>query len=348
MTDMAKKKAEEKNINYAAEVKRLKEKGPERLYLLWGEERYLLESFLKELRQICISQNEASFNHHLLKGQDLDELKLKNAVDALPFFGERTFVEVREIDINSVSDQEQLIRVLSDIPDYCTVAFVLDSEVSPKGSSKFAKFLLTSGIHLYFSNQSQDQLVRWIARRFAFYNKGIELEAAQKLIFISGDLMNALIPEIEKIASYAKGEKVTTADVLAVATHIPEADVFELTGARAARNFNEAAAVLAELLNAKDCNAILLLSLLSNQFRRILIAYYASERHMDHRFVMDACSLRYDFLARQLIQTSRGFSESQLNHAIYKCAEADYRLKTQSIDEKELLKETVFAIAAEA
>ena len=39
MTDMAKKKAEEKNINYAAEVKRLKEKGPERLYLLWGEER---------------------------------------------------------------------------------------------------------------------------------------------------------------------------------------------------------------------------------------------------------------------------------------------------------------------
>ena len=344
---MAKKGKDEKSVNYAAEVKKLKENGPERLYLLWGEEDYLLESFLKELRQVCLTEDEAAFNHHLLKGPELDKLTLKNAVDALPFFGERTLVEIREFDVNAGSDPEPLIGVLSDIPDYCTVAFVLGSEEKPKGTNKFPKFLRSNGSELHFSSQGQDQLVRWIARRFAYYKKGIELEAAQKLIFISGDLMNALIPEIEKIAAYAKGDRVTTADVMAVATHIPEADVFELTGAMAARNINEMAAVLTELLNSKDSSAILLLSLLSNQFRRILIARYASDSRLDRQFLMDACGLKYDFQVRQMLQAARGFTSEQLLHAIQKCAGADYRIKTQSVDEKELLKETVFAIASE-
>ena len=345
--NMAKKGKDEKKVNYAAEIKKLREKGPERLYLLWGEEDYLRENFLKELRQICIRDDEAAFNHHLIKGPDLDPTDLKNAVDSLPFFGERTLVEIQETDINSLSATDALIQVLSDIPDYCTVVFVLDSEMKPKGNNKFPKFLRNSGCDLYFSNQGQDQLLRWIARRFAFYKKGIELEAAQKLIFISGDLMNALIPEIEKIAAYAKNDKVTTEDVIAVATHIPEADVFELTEAMAAKQYNEAASVLAELLNAKDSNSILLLSLLSNQFRRILIAQYAVDNRLERQYLMDTCSLKYDFLARQLMQSARGFTKQQLIYAIEKCAEADYRIKTQSIDEKELLKETVFAIAAE-
>ena len=344
---MAKKGKDEKSVNYAAEVKKLKENGPERLYLLWGEEDYLLESFMKELKQICLSENETAFNHHLLKGPELDALTLKKSVDALPFFGDRTMVEIREYDVNAGSNSETLIDILSDIPEYCTVVFVLGSEEKPKGNNKFPKFLRSNGSELHFSSQGQDQLVRWIARRFAYYKKGIELEAAQKLIFISGDLMNALIPEIEKIAAYTKGDRVTTSDVMAVATHIPEADVFELTGAMAARNINEAAAVLTELLDSKDSSAILLLSLLSNQFRRILIARYVSDTRLDRQLLMDACGLKYDFQVRQLLQAARGFTFEQLLYAIQRCADADYRIKTQSIDEKEVLKETVFAIASE-
>lgn len=68
-------------------------------------------------------------------------------------------------------------------------------------------------------------LIDWLIRRFSAAGKSIELEAAQRLIFISGDLMSRLIPEIEKVAAYAKGDRVTVADVEAVANHIPEAVV---------------------------------------------------------------------------------------------------------------------------
>ena len=66
-------------------------------------------------------------------------------------------------------------------------------------------------------------------RRLDFNGKQIDLAAAQRLISVSGDLMNRLIPEIGKLAAYAKDERVTVGDVDAVAHHIPEAVVFDMT-----------------------------------------------------------------------------------------------------------------------
>ena len=48
---MAKKKEEEK-LNYNAELRRLKQQGPERLYLLWGQEDYLREQYLVQLKKL--------------------------------------------------------------------------------------------------------------------------------------------------------------------------------------------------------------------------------------------------------------------------------------------------------
>ena len=53
--------------------------------------------------------------------------------------------------------------------------------------------------------------------------------------------MNRLIPEIEKVAAYAKGDRVTVEDVEAVAHHIPEAVIFTLTDQIAQRRYDRAA-----------------------------------------------------------------------------------------------------------
>ena len=103
------------------------------------------------------------------------------------------------------------------------------SQFEPDGRIKFVKGLRSLAKELKFTPQSQGMLTDWIARRFAAAGKGIELDAAQRLIFVSGDLMSRLIPEIEKVAAYAKGDRVTISDVDAVANHIPEAVVFEMT-----------------------------------------------------------------------------------------------------------------------
>ena len=227
---MAKKnQKDESKLNYAAEVRALRERGPERLYFLWGPEDYLREQYLLTLKKLCLPEGEDSFSFHRLNGPELDPLALREAIDAVPFLTERSFVELRDVDLNRVQEPEKILDLLSDVPDSCTVAFVQNARFEPDGRIKLVKGVRAAGRDLKFTQASQGQLIDWIVRRFGALGKGVELEAIQRLIFISGDLMSRLIPEIEKVAAYAKGEKVTAADVEAVVNHIPEAVIFDMT-----------------------------------------------------------------------------------------------------------------------
>ena len=195
-------------------------------------------------------------------------------------------------------------------------------------------------------SNSEGQLIDWIIRRFAAAGKGVELDAAQRLIFISGDLMSRLIPEIEKIAAYAKGDKVTMADVEAVANHIPEAVIFDMTDCISQKKYNIALSILAELLADKNNEPIPMLAMLGLQMRKLYAARLAIDKQLGAKYVMEVCAIKQEFIANKLISSARGFTMPQLKRAVELCAEADYRMKSSSVDDRELLKETVLRIAA--
>ena len=197
---MARKKEEEK-LNYNAELRRLKQQGPESLYLLWGPEDYLREQYLQQLKAVCLPEGEDSFSYKRMDGPELDDIELQNALDAMPFMTERTFVEIRDADLNKLKEPEKYIKILSDIPDYCTVAFVQSAQYELDGRMKLIKSLKSEGRELKFTQASQGLLIDWIIRRFAAAGKGVELDAAQRLIAMSVDLMSRLIPEVEKVAA---------------------------------------------------------------------------------------------------------------------------------------------------
>ncbi len=344
---MAKKNPKEDNkLNYAAEIRALKERGPERLYFLWGPEDYLREQYLQTLKRVCLPEGEDSFSFKRLNGPELDAVLLQEAIDAMPFLTDRSFVELRDVDLNRVKEADLVLSLLQDIPDYCTVVFVQNAQFEPDGRLKLVKGLRSAGRDLKFSQASQGQLIDWVVRRFAALGKGVDLESVQRLIMISGDLMNRLIPEIEKIAAYAKGDKVTVADVEAVANHIPEAVIFDMTDYIAQKKYNAALSVLAELMADKNNEPIPILALLGMQMSRLYAARIAIERGLGARFVMEVCAVKHDFVATKLLQSARGFSLPQLKRAVELCAEADYKIKSSTLDDRALLTETVLRIAA--
>ncbi|MBR1497907.1 MAG: hypothetical protein IJ617_09795, partial [Oscillospiraceae bacterium] len=91
-------------FNYAAEVRALRERGPERLYLLYGPEEYLRERYLEALRGCCVPEGN-EFSARKLPGAGLDLQELGEAVNAMPFFTERSFVEVRDYDFSRCKDE---------------------------------------------------------------------------------------------------------------------------------------------------------------------------------------------------------------------------------------------------
>ena len=213
-------KYEKQKLYYPSLVKELKSSGPRSLYLLWGPEDYLIADFVDQVRSACIGDGEADFNVKRLDGPVVDASEMEDALNAMPFFGGRTFLELHGFDVNRCRD-EKIPKLLSDIPEWCTVVITLPDGVSPD---------------------------KWMARRFAFHGKTVDREAMDRLMFLSGDLMNQLIPEIDKICAYAGSDRVMVRDVDAVAHHIPEADAFQMTERIAEGDFDGAAHFLSELL----------------------------------------------------------------------------------------------------
>ena len=155
-----------------------------------------------------------------------------------------------------------------------------------------------------------------------------------------------LIPEIEKVAAYAKGDRITVADVEAVANHIPEAVVFDMTDYIAQKKYNTAMAVLAELISDKNNAPIAMVAMIGQQMRRLYGAKLVSAQPDGMKALMDACGIKYEFIAKKLIASARGFTLPQLVRAVELCADADYKMKSSSTDDTELLKELVLRIAA--
>ena len=110
---MAKKYGkDEEKLNYAAAVRELKQQGPARVYLLWGPEDYLREQYLVQLKKVCLPEGDDSFSYRRMDGPELDLDALRQAMDALPFMTERSFIELRDVDINKIKDAEAFLSLI--------------------------------------------------------------------------------------------------------------------------------------------------------------------------------------------------------------------------------------------
>ena len=347
---MAQKKKQDPGANYRDEVRRLRAEGPERLYVLCGEEDYLREQFLQELKKLCLPGGEDDFSYHRFDGASMELHALADAVDAVPFLTDRTLVEVRGYDTNklSESDAKRFLTITEDLPDYCTLVLVMDAAFTLDGRLKVSKALQKRGRVLRFQGQDSATLVKWVARRFAAVQKRIAVPDAEYLIMITGGLMNRMIPEIEKVGAYAKDEAVTRADIDAVVQKVPDAVVFEMTDLIAERRGDAVMQKLAELLSDKNNDPIALLAAVGNQMRRLYAAKAARAERLGSADLMALCGVRYDFIAQKLTQSARRFSMEQLEHAVQLCAETDFSMKRSGTDNAELLKELLLRLLAEA
>ena len=264
----------------------------------------------------------------------------------MPFFGERTFVELRGFDVNKCRD-ERTAALFTDIPDWCTVVVTLPTGAEPDGRLSFIKQLKAAGKAVNFTAQTGAPLNNWIVRRFEAGGKRIDRDAVDRLVFLSGDLMNRLIPEIAKICGYVSGDRVTAQDVEKLAHHIPEADAFQMTEELARRNYDGAAAKLSELL-AGDAEPVEIMGVIGWQVRQLYAAKIAEKSGRGAPFLMEILGTSSEYRARKLAETAAKFSLGALTNGVRLCAE--YAMKPResgAITDAEAVKEFLIRFAME-
>ncbi|MBO5340620.1 MAG: DNA polymerase III subunit delta [Oscillospiraceae bacterium] len=320
-----------------------------RLYVFHGEEAYLRDFYLSRMKEQLVSGGMGEFNFHRIEGKELTPQLLEQMVDALPMMSERTMVLVNDFDLFRAGerDREELIRILSQLPDYCCVVFVYDL-ISYKGDArtKLSAVLHEVGSVVEFARQEQGDLVDWVHRRFRALGKEIDTEQAQYLIFQCGDLMNALIGEIEKIGAYSKGQRITRADIDAVATPQLDAIVFQMTDAIGAGNFERAAAVLGELFQMQE-PAIRILYSLGKHMRQLYCARLTLENRGTAGDLAKQWGLK-PYPAQKLMDSARRFSLAWCRKAVIRCAQTDLALKSGGGSERELMAGLLLELATPA
>ena len=341
------KKTRDQGLDYRALTKELNTNGPDRLYLLWGPEDYLIADFTEKLRSACIGEGMEEFDHKRLDGPALDPDALAEALDAMPFFGGRTFVELRGVDINKCRDAKTA-KLLSDVPDWCTVAVTLPAGAEPDGRLSLIKQLKKDGKAIEFTSQRGDLLYNWIPRRFQAHGKRIDRAVMDRLIAVSGDLMNQLIPEIEKICAYAPGEQITASDVERLAHHLPEAVAYEMTDCIANRDYDGAAEKMTELL-AGDAEPVEIMGTIGWQIRRLYAAKVIMKYGSGAAQIRDMLGIYNDYVLRQTVETAKRFSLSELARDVRHVAEYSMKFREQGsvVTDLEALKELLILIAME-
>lgn len=332
--------------DYTQEVKKLKSDGPDRLYLLCGEEDYLRERFLEQLRAICVGEKGGEFNYHRLSGVKLELSELSEAVDSMPFFSDRTLIEVRDFDVGEYRDEaaDKLSAILSDIPDYATVALVSSVGNEPDGRLSLTKSIKKSGSFIEFTSQSASALNNWITRHFASRGKAVSPAVCERLVFFSGDLMTGLLPEIDKIASYVSGDEVTMADVEKLAHRIPEAQTFDLTDRLSEKNYDGAAAVLSELMRSGE-HPIKTLAIIGGHMRKLYAARTVLDSGGGREECMKLVGTTSAFYADRMLRSAAGFTKERLGSILVLCCETDYRMKSSREEDDALLTELLLRMA---
>jgi DNA polymerase-3 subunit delta len=321
-------------------------------YLLCGDEDYLKENALEQLKKLTLAGGDETFNYHRLDGPNVDLDALTEAVEAFPSFAEKSFVEVRDFDLYKVKEDDgsaqKLLRLLSDLPDTCCLVFYYAT--IPFSEDKRKKKLhgaISAAVQVAEINkQSQGALLRWIDRRFAAHGQSISRENAEYLLLLCGELMTGLISELEKISAYAKGREITRADIDAVAVPVAEAQVFKLSDAIAGKRFDEAASLMATLLQMNE-HPLMILGLIGSQCRRLYLAKLLAGQGVKEAKLMSVFGFRSEYPAKLLLGNARRFSLHWCEEAVLACGEADYLMKNSSADPEDLLRSLFLKLAGE-
>ena len=318
---------------------------PDRLYIFHGEETYLRDHYLGRLREAVLTGGLGEFNRHDLSAKDMSPHALEEAVDCLPMMAERTLVEVTDFDLFKAGekDREGYIRILSNLPDYCCLVFLYDIlEYKPDARTKLAQAVKAHGTAVNFARQSPRELADWVRRHFKAQGKDIDPRLCEELIFLCGDLMHSLQQEVGKIAAYAKGDKITRADMEAVATPQLSAVVFRIADAIGEKNFDRATAILGELYQMQK-SPYEIMGAFGKQMRQLYSARLALDRQKNAAWVAGLWGMRYP--ADRLMVSARRFSIQWCRRAVVRCAQTDLAMKSTGQDAKELMTTLLLELA---
>jgi DNA polymerase-3 subunit delta len=296
------------------------------VYLITGTDRPKVSRALRRLRDRVGDEATEVLSASEAAGEDVVA-----ACNALGLFAvERRLVVVEGVDRWKAADlkavQEYLRR-----PAPTTVLTLVGDEVKP--DSALAKAVAKAGDVLVYDLPKRGRkadLPRWVEAQLRERGVLIDQDAARALVELVGENAHELSSEVDKLATWADGERIGEREVAALVPARAEAPPFDLTDAWGRRDVAQALAASERIVERSgDATRDILLrvtGLLNSHVGRVRDC-----QRLDSEGVPPAAAAerlkRNRFYVQKLYEQAGNFSEEELNHAIVRLARLDLALK---------------------
>ena len=302
-------------------------------YVFGGEENYLKEAALRELRAL-ISPGTEDFNLFSFDAAALEPEILVDAVETIPSFSEKKLVVLRDFNLSSPPAKfvPALERIFDSPPEYTMLVFLyIQSEFSPPRGKK-PEYWGEIEI-MNFTRPDRSALLNWVIRRLKAGGRDCSRNDAEYLVFVNGGTMESLIPELGKLCAYRPGTAVTREDINLVITRSIDAEIYKITDMICRKNPREALRITSLLMEERS-RPTDMLAAISRAARQMYGAKLVSEAGRGARELMDLFGLRFPFIAENLLKSAASFSRAGLYRWLGLCLEAEEAIKTFSQDDE--------------
>ncbi len=313
------------------------------IYVLYGEEKYLLENTVNKIKKIFGTLQEG------INYASLDETNVNNIIAEIetPSFGfDKKLVIVKKSGLlskesksknqNTISkklaeyveknfeiiNQSVVIVIIEEKVEKCTLLDVL-KKLEEKNNVAICEF----------QKLKLNEIVVRLKKVCALYNVQVDENVLAYLVEISGTSMQNLMNEIRKLIEYVGNDgKITKEDVKLLATQEIDNIIFNLTDSMGMKDTKKALDTLKDLIYLKES----LQGIMINLYRHFKKLYFIklAEKEKNNINIAELLDLKPNqmFLMTKYKKQSSYFSEKELRISLRRMLELEEKYKTGNID----------------
>ncbi len=305
----------------------IKEKSFKKIYLLYGDEPFLVGSYKKKLREAITGGDTMNFNY--FEGKNPDVREIISLADTMPFFADRRLILVDGSGFFK-SAQEELAAYLPQMPDTTCLVFA-ESEVDKR--NRLYKRVKELGYAAELKKQDTAQLMQWAAGILGRDGRKVSRPVMEYFLERTGDDMENIRMELEKLVCYTMGRDVITKeDVDAVGTVHVTSRVFDMVAAIVAGNTKKAMDLYEDLLTLKE-PPMRILFLIARQFNQLLQIKELTAAGKDKGAIASALKVP-PFAVGKLTAQARAFTRDQILSWVTLCVETEEAVKTGRLSDR--------------
>lgn len=302
------------------------------IYVLYGEEQYLKQEYLKRIKKI-FGEISLGINYILLDENNIDTLITNIETPAFGF--EKKLIVIKNSNIFKKDTKspmkEKFKKYISEnmdiINESCIIAFIEDTV----HKMDLYKAVEKKAIVIELNELKPNELKMRLKKICAMYKVNVSDDTLTYLIETTGTKMQNLINEIRKLIEFVgEGGEIKKEDIDKLTIKEVQAIIFDLTDYLGVKNTEKSIEILDNLIYNKEPLQKIIITLY-NHFKKIYFTKLALKEQKD---IATSLNLKPNqiFLVSKYKRQSEYFSEQEIEKIIKELIELDYKSKNGVID----------------